>query len=274
MNSTWPHTVNWKRSSRGFTAEVQDGDQSYLIHALKDEKQEDSRIEAGNCFAASRRLKKEGGPRSFLERCTRPGAPCRSVSAPCLNHEDDGGDKVFLMLVEEDRPLEIGDTHALVEQTPERLPPVIGLIDVEEFVRRKGCSPTDGREYLAAQRVARGVQLEDFTARSVWEIAKEEGGYVRDVLEKRYRAIHARGRDLREEELAAIQVVAEEPPLEPLDLSKPGTGKRYTRGQMSNSVPPAFEAMEKALGMDPRDAVGLMTAGSGPPVGRIGKSSR
>ena len=66
---------------------------------------------------------------------------------------------------------------------------------------------------------ASGIQLKDYRVRSVWQCAKEEGRYVRDVLEKRYRQgtglIHC---ELNDGETAAITQVAEGPPLPVIDL--------------------------------------------------------
>ncbi len=246
-------SLPWKTSDRGMTAEVVDDGTTYLVHAVKDEKHPEYRIAVGSAIAVERRLTKKGGPGSWLKTCTtRAGeAPWRSVSAPCVVHLVDlklpGEAAVFLMLVEEKRDLELGDTHIHIDHAQ------YPAIDVEEFARRKGCSPTDGREYLAAQQAARGVKLADFTARSVWEIAKDDGGYVRDILDKRYCMIHARGRDLREEELEAISQVAEEPPLEPLDLTGPKPIILDDFKVREDSVPPAFAAVERAFGMDPKN---------------------
>ena len=150
------------------------------------------------------------------------------------------GAKVFSGATDEqiDAAIEKGiDEYKRVLGNPFQEAPAISLIDV---VRRKGCTPTAGKTYLAAQQAARGVKLVDYTCPSVWEVVQRDGGYVRDVLERRYRSVHAKGRELMPEELSAISRVAEEPPLEPIDMSGP------------TKVSPAFEAVEKVFGMDPQ----------------------
>lgn len=64
----------------------------------------------------------------------------------------------------------------------------------------------------AVSRAAEAIELEDFRVRSVWEVAQEEGRYVREVLEERYKKLVGR-EELTITEQAAIETVAENPPI-------------------------------------------------------------
>jgi hypothetical protein len=61
-------------------------------------------------------------------------------------------------------------------------------------------------------QAAKALVLEDFRTRSVWDVAKEDGRYVREVLEERYKRIAGR-EELTITEQAAIETVAENPPI-------------------------------------------------------------
>lgn len=64
----------------------------------------------------------------------------------------------------------------------------------------------------AVSHAAKGIELADFKVRSVWEVAQEEGRYVREVLEERYKRMVGR-EELTITEQAAIEAIAENPPI-------------------------------------------------------------